>query len=96
MPNRKLSLNISIIVAITAIFYVVYYLLLFDNYLHISISSIISHSHHLQDRKHLLVLGLLPIYIAAMIFGAAMLSIYLGSRLEYFRHRHSKTHNKNL
>jgi O-antigen/teichoic acid export membrane protein len=87
MKNHKFSLTISSIIAITAVFYVVYYLLLCDNGLHTSISSIISYSHQLHHKKRLLILGLLPIYIAAMIFGAAILGIYLGSRLKYIRLR---------
>ena len=77
-------MNIGIILALALAVYVTYYLLLRDNFLHASISDIINHSHQLKSQKHLLVLGLLPIYIGTMVFGSAVLSIYLGSAIQRF------------
>ena len=82
MISKFLTMQISTIIALTIAGYIAYYFLLQDNFLHISISSIMQFSHHLAIRSHLLVLGLLPIYIATMIFGAAMGGIYLGSTLQ--------------
>jgi uncharacterized membrane protein YfcA len=64
--------------------YLAYYALLRDNFLHTSISSIIKESHHLAIITHIVVLGFLPVYIAAVIFGAGLLGIYIGSRLTRF------------
>ena len=70
---------------------ITYYLLMKDNFLHTSISSIINESHQLQDLRHLVVLGLLPIYISLMIFGSAILGNYLTSNLQgYFKHMQNK------
>ncbi len=84
MKNIRISFSISTIIALITVIYVAYYLLLRENCLHSSISSIIGYSHHVAVKEHLLILGLLPIYIAAMIFGAATLGLYLGNRLESF------------
>ena len=79
---RKLVyLNIGTCIGLVVAFVLVYYFLMQDNFLHISISSIITHSQNLEIKRRLLVQGLLPIYISMMIFGATMLSIYLGSTL---------------
>ena len=82
--NKSIPLNISTLIAFTVVVYLAYYLLLHDNCLHSSISSIIHYAHHLAIKQHVLILGLLPIYIAAMIFGAALLGVYLGERLNLF------------
>ena len=80
--KKIVSLNLATILTFIVLSYVAYYLLVRDNFLHISISAIIGNSHHLDIKRHLLVLGLLPFYIAAMIFGTGILSIYLGSRIQ--------------
>lgn len=73
-----------LIIAITFITtgYLTYYFLLDDNCLHISITSILTSSQSLNVQKHMLVLTFLPVYIAFIIFGSLMLSIYLGSLLK--------------
>lgn len=81
--EKRLKFNIGTIIAFTALSYVVYYLLVSDNSLHISIGYIISHTHHMALKKHLIVLGLLPVYIAIMVFGAATLGTYIGSSLQH-------------
>jgi hypothetical protein len=82
MIEKIVNYKLSVILAITITCYIAYYLLLRDNYLHSSISSIITYSHHLAIREHLLILGLLPIYIAFMIFGAATIGLYLGASIQ--------------
>lgn len=77
--KKIVSLNLATIFTLIGLSYVAYYFLLQDNFLHISISSIIDYSHNLEAKKHLLVLGLLPVYIATMIFGTALFGLYLGS-----------------
>jgi hypothetical protein len=75
--------------------YIAYYLLMTDNCLHCSIATLIEYGHSLPVNKHLILLGLLPIYIAFVIFGSALLSAALGKWLENiimrpFRQRKSK------
>jgi hypothetical protein len=82
--KKLISLNIGMIITLTVIVYTVYYLLLHNNFLHTSIASIIDSSHRLKDSWHLLVLGLLPIYIGTMVFGSILLGAYLGSLLQQF------------
>jgi hypothetical protein len=62
--------------------YLAYYLLLHDNCLNCSISNLIHHAHNLSMHAHLMLLGLLPIYIAVVIFGSAMLGAILGRHLD--------------
>jgi len=63
---------------------IAYCLLLKTNHLHTSIADIIGSSHHLALNRHILVLCMLPIYIAIVIFGMAVLSIYLSSKIESY------------
>ncbi len=73
-----------------------YYLLLTENGIHSSIAYLIQYAHSLALRQHLIILGMLPIYIAVVIFGAATLGTLLGrcldnSLLRSFRQKRSKT-----
>lgn len=81
--SNTYSLGLGALITISLTLYLVYYLLLSDNILHTSISSIVYQSNKLEMKVHMMVLGLLPIYIAAMIFGSGLLSAYIGSRLEH-------------
>jgi hypothetical protein len=80
--GKRFTLNTGTVCALIIAFYAVYYILLCDNFPHISVASILAYSRQLPLTKHLVILGLIPIYIAAMLFGAAMLGIYLGARLQ--------------
>ena len=82
--KKIVYLNIGTFIGLLVAFVLAYYFLIQDNFLHISISSIIANSQHLENKRRLLVQGLLPVYIYMMIFGAAMLSAYLGSTLQHF------------
>lgn len=82
--QRLAKFNIGMLFALILATYLAYYLLLQDNCLHTSIGFILSHSHGLALKEHLIVLGLLPIYIAMIIFGAGLLAAYLGSTLQDF------------
>lgn len=85
---RKLvSLSFASTIALLMVFYVAYYLLLSDSFMHISVGEIIANAHQLSMKKHLLVLGLIPIYIGLMIFGTAILGMYLGSLLQSWINR---------
>lgn len=81
--KKLVKLNIGALLTLTFVTYIAYYLLLQDNCLHTSISSILAHSHNLALTEHLLVLGFLPIYIAAMIFGSGVFGAYLGYLLQH-------------
>ena len=80
--KRWTALNLGTIIMAIVIFCFAYYILLQDNFLHLSIAAIIARSHCLETTKHLLVVALLPIYIALVVFGSAMLSYFLGSSLQ--------------
>lgn len=79
--KRLVALNICTII-FSLFLYLANYLLLRDNFFHISISSIISCANQLHGQIHLLVLALLPIYIATVIFGASILGLYIGRLIQ--------------
>lgn len=86
-----LPLNVGTFISFLVMFSMAYYLLLQDNFMHLSIASIISRSHPLELKKHLIVLGLLPVYIATIIFGSAVASVHLGSTVQYFLNKTCKS-----
>jgi hypothetical protein len=90
MMNKFVNSRLSVIIATLVSCYMAYYLLLRDNYLHSSISSIITYSHHLAIREHLLILSLLPIYIAFMIFGAVVFGLYFWASIQILLTRVAK------
>lgn len=79
---KKIKISLANVIALCAMSLMAYYILICDNVLNTSVSAIITWSHQLSVNKHLIVLALIPIYIAIIIFGAALLSIYLGSALQ--------------
>lgn len=87
--KKKFRFNIIMIATFITILYGAYYLLLHDTFLHTSISSIIAHSHQLARQNHVLVLGLIPVYIALMIFGTSIFGIYLGAKIQQFVYTNS-------
>lgn len=91
MIRQNFSLTIRSLLAMLIAASIAYYFLMMDNFLHTSISSIINHARHLAVKKHLIVLGLLPIYIATIIFGSVSLVIYVSSRLEHLFVNRSKS-----
>lgn len=93
--RNLISLKLASATALAAVFCVVYYVLFSDSFMHISVGSILAQCHELSLKKHLLVLGLIPIYIALMIFGAAVLGMYIGTMLQSFLDRASKKTLKN-
>jgi len=58
-----------------------YYFLIQENILHSSISEILQWANHCTKHGHLFVIGLLPIYVGLIIFGAALLTLYLRAAL---------------
>lgn len=82
MKKLGFSLNTGMITGLAIVLYLVYRLLLQDNPLHLSISAIITYSHHLATKQHLILIALLPVYVASIIFGATLLGLYLGSTLQ--------------
>lgn len=89
---RKISgiYIIPVIIAIIAIYFA-YFILLRDNFFNTSISSIIAQSNHFAVRMHLIILGLLPIYIGAIIFGSGILSLFLNAFVQKLLN-HNKKH----
>jgi hypothetical protein len=75
-------LNFGGIVSLVATVYFVYYLLLKQKLLPFSISSVLSWSSQWSKHGHILAVGLVPIYLGLMIFGTAVLSLYLGNAFQ--------------
>lgn len=83
--KKAIILNIGKILTVMLFFITVCYFLLSSDL--ISINSIIDHSHSLQNKTHLLILALLPIYISLMVFGAAILGLAMGAPIQNFLSR---------
>lgn len=77
--NKRKPLNIGGFICLLAVSYFIYYLLLPDNILPFTIPSALTCINHWVRHWHVLAVGLLPIYLALMIFGAGVLGIYFGS-----------------
>ncbi len=86
--KKTLSNHITTVITLVIFSYAVYYFLLLDNGFHTSIAAIIASTHHMGIHEHLLVLAILPIYIGIVVFGAAVLGIYVGTKIkQLFRKR---------
>ncbi len=77
--NKKSPFNLGGILCLVASIYLICHILIYDNFLPISISSMTVQFSHWAKNWHFLAVGLLPIYVAFMIFGAAIIGAYVGS-----------------
>lgn len=66
---------------LTIVLSLLYYLLVLDTTLHLSIADLFDWARHCTKQGHLLVIGLLPIYLGLLIFGATILFIYLRAQV---------------
>jgi hypothetical protein len=76
--NKKHSVNFGGFLCLVATVYFIYYLLIEDKLLPL----LLSWSDNCAKHWHILTVGLMPVYLAVMIFGAAVLSIFLGSVIQ--------------
>ena len=79
MNIERWRMNCGSMICLGTVAYAIYYVLIKDNLLPLSITSILSWTNHLTQHWQVLAIGLLPIYLALVIFGTAVLGIYLGS-----------------
>ncbi len=80
--TKNSSLTIGGILCLSIAVYCIYYVLVSDKILPFSISSVLTWSNHYAKEWHILTVGLVPIYLALMIFGTSMISLYFGSALQ--------------
>jgi len=80
--NRRHSFNLGIAICLIFAAYAIYYLLLSDSCHPLSIDSVTSQINDWASHSHIILFGLLPIYLALIIFGIAMVGIYVGSLLQ--------------
>jgi hypothetical protein len=75
--RHKRFLQISgMLVSLSAAIYFIYYLLLKEHTF--CIYSVLTFS----EKWHVLAVGFIPIYLGLLIFGAAVLSLYLGTTIQ--------------
>lgn len=81
--NKRNSLNVIEAICLIAAIYFVCSMLSGD-LMPISINSVWStlSLSHWARHCHVLAVGLLPVYVALMIFGTAIISVYLGSAIQ--------------
>ena len=82
--NKRHSLNFGGAIFLVAAVYLMYRVLLHDDILPFAIETVLSSLNHWARHWHILVVGLLPVYVAFMFFGTAIAGIYLGSTLQHF------------
>lgn len=82
IPMNKTQLNFGGAICLIAVSYFIYYLLVLDKDLPFSIGSILASVHHWGSEWRILIVGLLPIYVAFVLFGMAVLGMYLGSTFQ--------------
>ncbi|MEO8963724.1 MAG: hypothetical protein ABI370_03545 [Gammaproteobacteria bacterium] len=80
--NTRHTLNLGEAVCLVAAVYFICYVLRQDDILPISINSAWCCISHFTKHFHVLAVGLLPVYVALMVFGTAIFGIYLGSALQ--------------
>lgn len=80
--KKQYSFNIYSLLGLLVAVYCIYFLLIKDDQLPCSIQAVLYGVNHVITHWHVLVVGLLPIYVACVIFGLAMVGLYLGSLLE--------------
>ncbi len=74
--HKKLLQIGGMLIMLSAAVYFIYYLLLKENTF--CISSVLTAS----ENWHVLAVGFIPIYLGLMIFGAAVLSLYLSTAIQ--------------
>ncbi len=84
------TLSVSKILGLLVGAFFVYFLLVQDSFLPFSIHFILTKAQPLFTKWPVLEVGLLPVYMAFMIFGMAILGLYLGTLLERFLERFKK------
>jgi len=93
--QKKHTVNIGGLICLIVTVFLIYLLLIKDKLLSLSISSISVLTSHMTKHWHVLAVGLIPVYLALIIFGAAIVSLYLGSNLQRWIKKlsHKKTKN---
>ena len=79
---NKQSLNLGSFMCLIISVFFIYSLLLNNNTLPCSINSVETSLTHWLRHWRVLVVGLMPIYISFALFGAASMSLFLGSVLQ--------------
>lgn len=80
--KKKLSLNIGGLVFLFISVYLISELLLEGTILPLSISSVQDSMNHWLKHCHILIAGLIPIYVALVFFSAAIVGFLFGSVLQ--------------
>ncbi len=80
--NKRYTLSVFEAVCLITAVYVICYMLYQDAISPMSINSAWIYFSHWARHFHVLAVGLLPVYVALMIFGTASVGIYLGSAIQ--------------
>ena len=80
--NKRHILNLGEALCLMAAVYLICYLLRQDNIAPISIDSAWAYINHWAKHFHVIAVGLLPVYVALMVFGTAVFGIFLGATLQ--------------
>ena len=87
--RQKNPLNVGGIICLSTAIYIIYYFLVQD-ILPCSIDSVLNHTGHAAKKWHLIMIGLIPIYLGLVIFGTSILSLQGGAALQRWFIKHGK------
>ncbi len=80
--NKRHTLNFCEAACLFVAVYVICYMLRHDNVFPMSINSVWYWFSHWTRHFHVIAVALLPVYVALMVFGTAIIGIYLGSAIQ--------------
>jgi hypothetical protein len=80
--TKRYTLSVCEGICLIAAVYVICYMLRQDDIFPMSINSAWAYFSHWAKHFHVLAVGLLPVYVALMVFGTASVGIYLGSAIQ--------------
>lgn len=91
--KKKHSLNLGGIMCLLILVFIICRILLQDDILPFSIGSVQTSMNHWIKHWHIVAVGLLPVYVGLVFFGAALCGLFFGSALQRWI---SKFLSKNL
>lgn len=82
IPTERYTFNLCESICLLLAVYSICYILSQDDVFPISISYAWSCFSHWAKHFHIIAVALLPVYVALMVFGTAIVGVYLGSAMQ--------------
>jgi hypothetical protein len=88
--KKRHTLNMGGVICIIALVYIIYRVLLLNDMLPFSIYSVQLSMNHWLKHWHVIVVGLIPVYIALVFFSALICGVFFGSAAQRWIFRFCK------